>query len=302
MKASKPIYESTRLLLVKAKFVVLLALVLLAVSACAANTRQLWDREVQRGWPVGFRPMDIPAPPFRLAGLLKGQSGTDLVVYLEGDGRAVVRGRPANDPTPSIAQSFDLALLDPAPLVLYLARVGQFMPAYTGFKYQVYWSSGRFASEVAMAANYAIDVVKQTTGASRVHLIGFSGGGGLAVLVAARRTDVASLVTVAGLLDIDWWVKNNGWQPLTDSLNPADFAQSVAMVPQIHFYGLKDRIITPAMSLRFSEMARFADLNRIGLENDHYSGWTPAWPALLTNQVLPLRRKAIDSQPTHEPI
>jgi hypothetical protein len=269
----------------------------LAAVACAPNTRQLWEKEVRRGWTGGFRPLDISAPPFRLAGLLKGESGADLIVYLEGDGRAVVRGRPANDPTPSLAQSFDLALVDPAPLVLYLARVGQFMPAYAGPRYELYWSSGRLAPEVVQAASLAIDDVKAKTGAQRVHLVGFSGGGGLAVLVAARRADVASLVTVAGLLDIDWWVQNSGWQPLAASLNPAAYAQNVANVPQIHIYGTSDRIITPTMSLRFSRMAQFSDLTRFSRDHDHYSGWTKSWPALLNELVIPLRQRSAAGSP-----
>jgi hypothetical protein len=244
--------------------------------------------------------MDIPAPPFRLAGMLKGESDPDLVVYVEGDGKAVVRGRPSYDPTPSQPQSFDLALLDPAPLVLYLARVGQFMPAFAGPQYQAYWSSGRLAPEVVQAASQAIDEVKARTGASRVHLVGFSGGGGMVVLLAAKRDDVASLVTVAGLLDIDWWVQSSGWQPLVGSANPATYAQSVAKIPQIHFYGSSDRIIPPAMSLRFSKMAQFDDLARKGLEHDHYTGWTRSWPMLLRELVIPLRERAVSSSPAKE--
>jgi hypothetical protein len=275
-------------------------LALLATS-CAQSSARLWEKEVRRGWSGGFRPLDIPAPPFRLAGLLKGDSGTDLVVYLEGDGRAVVRGRPSADPTPSLAQSFELAMADPAPLVLYLARVGQFMPAYTGPRYQAYWSSGRLAPEAVQAASLAIDDVKGRTGALRVHLVGFSGGGGLAVLLAAQRPDVASLVTVAGLLDIDWWVRNSGWQPLSGSLNPATYANQVANVPQIHFYGTSDRIIPPLMSLRFAGMAQFSDFNRFSLDNDHYSGWTKSWPKLLNERVIPLRQKSMALTPAHTP-
>ncbi|MDR1109833.1 MAG: alpha/beta hydrolase [Deltaproteobacteria bacterium] len=286
MKDSKPTRPPLKILLPIA------VLLLAAASACAPNARNLWEREVRRGWREGFRPMDLSAPPFRLAALLRGETGPDLVVYLEGDGRAVVRGRPAMDPTPTVAQSLDLALQDPGPLVLYLARVGQFMPAYAGQQYQVFWSSGRLAPEVVQAASLAIDEVKARTGAVRVHLIGFSGGGGLAVLLSARRTDVASLVTVAGLLDIDWWVQNSGWQPLAESMNPAVYAKVIAGLPQIHFFGTSDRLITPAMSLRFSSLAAFSDLARVGLGHDHYSGWTGSWPRLLREMVLPLRERA----------
>jgi pimeloyl-ACP methyl ester carboxylesterase len=284
--------ENTRILSIIPLTVPLLAALCLLISGCASGSRVLWEREVKRSWSSGFQPLDLPAPPFRLAGLLRGERNPELVVYLEGDGRAIVRGRPSLDPTPSLAQGLELALADPDPLVLYLARVGQFMPAYTGERYQVFWSEGRLAAEAVQAANAAIDEVKRRTGARWVHLIGYSGGGGLAVLLAGTREDVLSLVTVAGLLDIDWWVKHNGWRPLSLSLNPADFVQAVSRIPQIHIFGFKDSVIAPAMSQRFASMASFSDLTLLGLPNDHYSGWTPVWGEILKGRVLPLRRKA----------
>ncbi|MDR2455060.1 MAG: alpha/beta hydrolase, partial [Deltaproteobacteria bacterium] len=256
----------------------LLSLILALLCSCAQGSGALWNREVGRGLAMGFRPCDLPAPPFRLAGLIKGDKGEDLVVYIEGDGRAVIRGKPSADPTPRLAQSWELARLDPSPLVLYLARIGQFMPAFSGARFQYYWTTGRLAPEVVAGASAAIDEIKRRVGAKRLHLVGFSGGGGLAVLLAGARTDVASLVTVAGLLDTDWWVKDNGWLPLTGSLNPAGAAGLLASIPQIHYYGLSDKVIVPAMSARFAAMAPFASLKRVGLELDHYSGWTDNWP------------------------
>ncbi|MDR3203352.1 MAG: alpha/beta hydrolase [Deltaproteobacteria bacterium] len=289
MSASSPKLVKRRL---KASLFLFFIVLFLCSCGSSAST-SLWQRQVERGWKSGFTPLDLAAPPFRLAGLLKGSGGTDLAVYLEGDGRAVVGGRPSQDPTPVQAQSLELAFLDPSPLVLYLARVGQFMPAYAGPQYQTYWSNGRLAPEVVEAASRAIDEVKSKTGATRIHLVGFSGGGGLAVLLAESRSDVVSLVTVAGLLDTEWWVQNSGWLPLTGSLNPASRASSIVLIPQIHFYGLNDRIITPDMSLRFSKLAPFQSFSREGLALDHYRGWTAAWPNLLKNRVIPLRSLAL---------
>jgi hypothetical protein len=273
--------------------VALAALLAALASACAPAGQTLWAREVKRGWTKGFEPADLPAPPFRLASLVKGRSGEDLVVYLEGDGRAVVRGRPSRDPTPKLAQSLELAFLDPWPLVMYLARVGQYMPAYAGERYSDYWTGGRLAPEVVESASLAIDEIKARVGAVRIHLVGFSGGGGLAVLLAARRADVASLVTVAGLLDTEWWTRDNGWLPLAGSLNPASVARLLVELPQIHYYGQKDRIIAPAMSTRFASMAPFTSLQRYGLPLDHYNGWTASWPTLLREQIIPMRQRSI---------
>jgi pimeloyl-ACP methyl ester carboxylesterase len=192
-------------------------------------------------------------------------------------------------------------LLDPAPCVLYLARVGQFQPNYAGKDYEAYWSDKRLSEEVVEAANSAIEQVKLKVGANRIHLIGYSGGGGLAILVAQRRLDVASIVTVAGLLDTEWWVQDRGWRPLSGSLNPIKKAGATLFIPQLHIYGLKDQIIPPEISARFARAARFIRLERVGQNNDHYSGWTKDWPDLLTKYVIPLRQDNPDTPPA-EPV
>jgi hypothetical protein len=261
------------------------------LSSCATNSASLWEKEVRRGWTRGFKPLDLSASPFRLAGLLKGETGPDLIIYIEGDGRAVVHGRPSSDPTPRQAQALELALRDPAPLVLYLARVGQFMSAYARPEYRRFWAEARLAPEVVEAAGRAIDEVKRRVGAVRLHLVGYSGGGGLAVLLAERRADVASLVTVAGLLDTEWWVKQGGWYPLTGSLNPASLAPSLASLPQIHIYGLDDKVVTPGMARRFSGLTKFSDLTLVSERTDHYD-WTSFWPGLLERAVAPMRAAA----------
>ncbi len=244
-----------------------------------------------RGAKAGFVPVSLPAGPFTLAGFLKDQSAdsTLLVVYLEGDGRIVVGNRPSKDPSPHAAQGFALALLDPAPQVLYLARIGQYQPQNAGERFQKYWLEQRLADEAVVAASQAIDQIKSKVGARKIQLIGYSGGGGLAALVAARRDDVVSLVTVAGLLDHRWWTSKLDVPPLAGSLNPIDFTEPLSGLAQVHFYGTSDRIIAPEISARF--VGRFASpqVIRVGVDSDHWNNWTDAWPALLQEYVLPRR-------------
>lgn len=232
---------------------------LLIFVGCSFKNQYAWVSLTERGFGYDFEPVSFNVPPFTLSGLLKGRprSSAELVVYLEGDGRGVIRGQVSQDPTPSKAMGFELAKSDPSAAVLYLARVGQFQPAQTGKKYQQYWSNKRLSEESVQAANHAIDQAKTRIGAQRIHLVGYSGGGGLAVLLAERRQDVVSLATVAGLLDINWWVREKNFQPLTGSLNPADQAAHISHIPQVHFYGAEDSIIPPAMSAHFQTLAPF---------------------------------------------
>lgn len=268
--------------------------ILALIPACASTTAELWADLSAQGKAKGFEPLNISTPPFALSALLKAPPNGDgaeyLVVYLEGDGRVLnQRGILRDDPTPSRSMVFELAALDPAPAVLYLARIGQYQAQYTGVAYQAYWAEGRLAPAVVHAADEAITTIKARVGAKRVYLIGFSGGGGLACLLASQRRDAAGLVTVAGLLDHEWWTRTNNYPPLTGSLNPADFAADLAAVPQIHFYGRDDTLATPEMSARFASLAAFENLSRVAAPAGHDTGWPQAWPGLLRDYVLPLR-------------
>jgi esterase/lipase len=46
----------------------------------------------------------------------------------------------------------------------------------------------------------AVTALKRASGASRLRLVGYSGGGVMAMLLAARRDDVAQVVTIAAPL------------------------------------------------------------------------------------------------------
>ena len=272
----------------------LLAALALLAGCAAPGGRELWAELNARGINSGFTPLIIQTPPLALSALLKApQNGATpeyLAIYLEGDGRVhTPRGKLSDDPTPSRSLVFELARLDPAPAVLYLARIGQYQPEYAGEAYQTYWSEGRLGPAVVRTADEAVTQIKARTGAERIYLIGYSGGGGLACLLAARRNDVAGLITVAGLLDHVWWTDANGWPPLYASLNPADFADKLANIPQIHFYGTKDELITPEMSARFASLAEFQDFTRASVPAGHNDGWQDAWPGLLQKYVLPMR-------------
>lgn len=262
-------------------------------AGCSTKNQEAWNSLAERGSGYDFEPVAFNVPPFTLSGLLKGRPGSsaELAVYLEGDGRGVIRGQISQDPTPSKAMGFELAKSDPSAAVLYLARVGQFQPAQTGKKYQEYWSNKRLSEESVRAANQAIDQAKAQIGAQRIHLVGYSGGGGLAVLLAERRQDVASLTTVAGLLDINWWVREKNFQPLTGSLNPADQAARISHIPQVHFYGAEDSIIPPAMSAHFQTLAPFSSYKRVEVDTNHWRIWPELWPGLLSQHVLPVRRR-----------
>ena len=58
--------------------------------------------------------------------------------------------------------------------------------------------------KVVRVSKQAIDTLKQQFQSEEIVLVGYSGGGAIAALVAARRADVADLISVAGNLDIGY--------------------------------------------------------------------------------------------------
>lgn len=219
-------------------------LLALLLAACASS-RRTDGPDLARA--AGWRWDIVPAGMFDVAVAASPRSiGESLTVYLEGDGFAYVTvSQPALDPTPTDPVALRLALADPvAEAVAWIGRPCQYTLPKHGRNCRVgYWTQERYALEVVDSVNVALDAVKQQTGARQLVLVGYSGGGAVAVLVAARRTDVARIVTVAANLDGGYWTRQKGVSPLTGSLDPAEVAAAVAVIPQTHFMGGRDRVV-----------------------------------------------------------
>ena len=211
--------------------------------------------------------------------------GSDVIIYIEGDGFAwATRTLPSNDPTPDNPVALALAALDPAANVAWIARPCQYTPRTENPACAEYfWTHGRLAPEVVQSVDAAVSAIKAAARATRVHLVGYSGGGGVAVLVAARRADVASIRTLAGNLEIDAFTRLHGVSPMTGSLNPGAAAKSVEQIPQQHWVGGADTIVPVAISRAYlaamtrQHCARVTVLPGVS----HYDGWLAAWRTLV---------------------
>jgi len=171
---------------------------------------------------------------------------------------------------------------DPGPAVLYLARPCQFQPQPPPSACNAgVWTSHRYSESVISAMNAAIN--EAAAGFDKVALIGYSGGGTVAALVAARRSDVTYLITVAANLDHGLWTDLHNVTALTGSLNAADFARDLQGIPQVHYVGGRDDI-TPARVVE-SFAARMTDSSQTTIRTeatfDHEFCWVDAWPRLL---------------------
>jgi dienelactone hydrolase len=236
---------------------------------------------------AGWEAMRLPVDGFVLAAFVphEAPSGDDtLTVYIEGDGLAwISRREPSQDPTPMQPIGLKLALRHPHGTAVYLGRPCQYVDKTDANKCRItWWTDRRFAPEVINASNQAIDLLKERFGGRYIALVGYSGGGAIATLVAARRNDVAHLTTVAGNLDHHTWTEYHHTAPLTGSLNPSDAWQSLAGIPQMHFIGELDSNIT--RDVAESYIARFPENQRPQLQIvekfDHACCWVEKWPEL----------------------
>ncbi|MBF0215291.1 MAG: alpha/beta hydrolase [Magnetococcales bacterium] len=224
--------------------------------------------------------------PFHLTVLVRDSrpEAQTLVVYLEGDGLAWLdRNRLSPDPTPIDSPVVPMLLRDPAPKVLYLARPCQYVGGLASGCAPKYWSTHRYAPEVVTALSQAIDRAKGRLGVRQIGLIGYSGGGVIAALLAAARDDVAWWITVAANLDLTAWTRHHGVSSMPASRDPVDFVARLARLPQAHFMGGRDRQVPESVTRAFLDRLPPGTplQSRVLADFDHGCCWSEAWPTLL---------------------
>lgn len=234
---------------------------------------------------TGFQKSAIRTSTFALTayGRVK-KPGDPIHIYMEGDGAAwLSRTRLSDDPTPKTPLVLELAALDPASNVAYLARPGQYAADGVPDCDAAYWSDKRFSNEVVEAINQAVDALRDRAGSRETHLIGYSGGAAVAVLVAARRSDVASLRSVAGNLDPEAVNRYHHVSAMKDFLNPMDAAEKLRDLPQRHFVGSRDAVVPSGIARSFLKRSGRRDFGGITVVEGatHTRGWRERWKELL---------------------
>ena len=227
-----------------------------------------------------------------------------LTIYIEGDGAAWQnRITPPQDPTPFDPLAAQLANQDPSPWLAYLGRPCQYLDADALAHCDPgLWRDARFGSKALILSDEAINRVRAAVVARwqiqhalhrqetkplpepKVHirLIGYSGGGALAVLLASGRTDITCLITVAAPLDTKVWTDLQILSPLRSSLNPATPSPRLASITQTHWFGTKDRVVPPA-SIGIYTKHNLGPQGEVWVVDgyDHRLHWVQSWPRLL---------------------
>lgn len=204
----------------------------------------------------------------------------ELHVYLEGDGRPwLTRYQVASDPTGRDLLALRLMARDPVASI-YLGR-----PCYHGFATDPpcgpwWWTHGRYSPEVVRTLVAAIRGILPPRPPARITLIGYSGGGVLALLIAPHLEGVEQVITIAANLDTDAWAEHHGYSPLSGSLNPARQAPLDEGIRQLHLIGDQDARV-PLASLTAYQVRNPKATLRILPGFDHHCCWVEHWPNII---------------------
>ncbi|TXS90569.1 alpha/beta hydrolase [Parahaliea aestuarii] len=203
-----------------------------------------------------------------------------LHIYLAGDGQPWHGSRPARNPTGRRSMALELLQQDPSP-ALYLARPCYHLDTMPARCTAKLWTSGRYSPEVVASMSDALTTLLENhSNIEEVLLIGYSGGGNLALLLAPRlpATVAVAVLTVAANLDTDAWTGHHRVLSLSDSLNPAVAITTTAS--EMHLQGSEDTIVPPTTTRLYFQ--RHPGAKAIQLPDfDHRCCWVEQWPRLL---------------------
>lgn len=255
-----------------------------ALVACASPATRI-DKQAQN---LGLRRSVIKGTEFDHVVYENRQSDTTAPwhIYLEGDGSPWIgETRVAPDPTPRRAYALELMALDPGASV-YVGR-----PCYHGQERKepcdpLLWTRDRYSARVVDSLASVIRQIVAGRDPEELVLIGYSGGGVLAMLLAERLESTRTVVTVAANLDTDAWTDLHDYSPLGDSLNPARRSPLAPIIRQYHLAGGQDQRVPPEI---IETVARDQPNSEILLYPgfDHTCCWTDIWLEVLDHVARP---------------
>lgn len=245
------------------------------ISGCASPGQRIEERARDAG--LDIVPVAAGEFPSRIYIKQATPAGRVLTVYLESDGIPWRNGtKPSDDPTTQRPLALEMLIRSDAPAA-YVPR-----PCYEGLRsdkctYEL-WTGARYSPQVVNSMAATVREAQRRVGADSVALVGYSGGGTLAVLIAERLDNVTSVVTIAANLDTDAWTAHHRYLPLSQSLNPA-LSDKNHPWPELHLRGANDTIVPPATTAKYFE--RYPQARQRTLEGfDHVCCWVREWPKI----------------------
>lgn len=255
-----------------------------ALLACACATpSQDFAREAHA---LGFASAIIEGDPFRHAVWFAqvDEPADALHVYIEHDGTPWIDvTRVSDDPTPRTPFALELMAHDRGPR-LFLGRPCYFDTRNDAACSASSWTHRRYAPEVVHSMASALRAFLAQHPYRHVVLIGYSGGGTLAWLLASQVPQTRAVVTIAANLDTDAWTTLHRYSAMTGSLNPALQPPLPSTIVDIAYVGGRDDNVPPSIARSFAGRhpnAKIVDVAQF----DHTCCWIERWPELLESAI-----------------
>jgi hypothetical protein len=211
-----------------------------------------------------------------------------LYVFIEGDGSPWIDAgsKIARNPTPHRPLALELAAATSHP-VLYLGR-----PCYFEIRLDAnctpdVWTSGRYSRAVVDSMVAAVNRYTAAGHDPELVLIGYSGGGTLAVLMAAQLPHTRAVITIAANLDVEAWARWHRYLPLAQSEDPASSPPLPDSLRQWHLVGGKDDNVPEALDLGYFKALRADQVWRYP-DFGHACCWAEKWQSILARIDLAL--------------
>lgn len=206
-----------------------------------------------------------------------------LHVYIGGDGQPWLNNRyRSKDPTTRRMTTLGLMSLDEGPAI-YMGRPCYHVAGVGRGCSDQWWTSHRYSKIVVNDMHYVLSNYIADHGVQSLTIIGFSGGGALAMLLAPLIKETATLITISGNLDTDAWGRRHNFTPLFNSLNPAHQPEIRNNIRKIHLVGMQDKnipvdvIISRFENQQNTEIIRYPSFT-------HHCCWQAIWLDIL-NQI-----------------
>lgn len=211
-----------------------------------------------------------------------------FVFYVEGDGHISEKYAVASDnPTPVNPMLLKLATIDKRPNVVYIARPCQYTPVEMNpkCKSNQYWVEKRIGQEAVDSIN---DVINTINNGQKFSLVGFSGGGGITVLIAKQNNNVKDIISIGGNLDTrEFDEYHNGRGYLTKSLNPINYAKQVSNIPQLHLSGQNDKTVPSFIAENYVKASTSNCVkHQVIPDATHGKGWDKVWSSILNIPLI----------------
>jgi len=232
-----------------------------------------------------LQPAVLPAINFPIQSMIPAAgSYKHMRVYIEGDGHAwATSSRPSTDPTPHTSIMLRFAAEDWNPAA-YLARPCQFVTS-KACNTDV-WTHSRFDRPEIDSMNSALSLLKSRFEVESFELVGHSGGGEVALVLAGMRSDVDQVQTIAGNIDPIFWSNLHQLTPLKAPITPLQYKDRLQEIPQRHIVGMRDQVVPPSVAAAFSAQLEGKCLEIVAVDASHSDGYATIWRRFSSTSLL----------------